>query len=1196
MVHIERLECKGFKSFGRKKISIKFNPGFTCIVGPNGSGKSNVVDAILFVLGQLSAKTLRANVFADLLYSPPKPNMPPEAKSATVKLHFNNRDRKLQVESDKVVIERELDESGRSTCRVNGKVVTRSTVVDILGGIGVDPNGYNLVLQGEIAQIVKSSPTQRRELIEEIAGISAYDEQKEKALKKLTESENNLGKVEMQLRERQRQLDKLEEERGDALQYQKTRQLKRETRIDSLAWNIVKSASRIKTIKETLAEKGGEFEQLEKELRDTIQKIENTEKEIGRMDDEIDQIAGEDSARISERFGVVSAAVEHLREELDEASRNLDEAKERKERKEEKLERIREEIQELNEKHELKQDYLEEVTEEVSSLEIKIERLEERFEEEQSNYYRITQELQQFNNKMRSLDESIAQIRSTIKSNNRELGYAYEELRDSKESLERVAAEMTHLEKEIPENVQNIEQMETSERSKRNEFKDIEEQLERVNAEVDETANVMSSTREELIRLQARQDALKEAEESFLKRREAVARVLELRDAGAIEGIHGTVAELGTIDPDYAVAMEIAGGSRLSYVVVENEETATKCIDALKSERVGRASFIPLNKIKTRSPRKLPDDEGVIGFALNLVDFDPKFRPAFEFTFSDTLITEDFETTKRMGFSGWRAVSLEGDIVERSGLVTGGHYQQKSRGLTLQVKDESPQIIEKLKGLKKILSDLRAKQESLRNRKEQLDKEINQLGNEKYRQEIKLDRLKGNLSENKERGSRLTERIRELNVTIEELESQTEELQEKDEQLTNERNQVRRKRDDCNEKLAKSDAAQINQDLKDLKKVLEHEKQKREKTEKEITKIRLTIDERLSPRANELASDIESIERTLPEMKKNIIELEEKLTKKKSEYQDLQSKREEIEDAVKDKRVYQLELKEEVRNLRLRHEEIREEQTSNEKAVYRLQTEQSKLEEEIVAFSAELDEIADKDEELEKRRQAEELTYSEIEDLEEEVKEFQRELEEMGPVNLKALTDYDIEKEKYNEIVEKKVRLEEEHKEILSFMEELEQEKTRKFLEVYNEIADNFSEVFAKLSPGGEAHLMLENPEHPLMGGITVKSKPRGKDLVSLEAMSGGEKTITGLALIFSIQMYNPASFYIFDEIDAALDDVNAHSVATLISEMSKTSQFIVISLRDTTVRKADKLVGVSNRDGLSNIVAVDLEEVASTA
>jgi len=173
LVYIEKLVCKGFKSFGRDSVTIKFNKGFTCIVGPNGSGKSNVIDAILFVLGQLSAKTLRATVFSDLLYSPPKPHMPPKAKSAVVELHFNNKDRKLQVESDRVVIERQLDDTGKSVCRINGKTYTRSAVLDVLGTIGVDPNGYNLVLQGEIAQMVKVSPSERRKLIEEIAGISA---------------------------------------------------------------------------------------------------------------------------------------------------------------------------------------------------------------------------------------------------------------------------------------------------------------------------------------------------------------------------------------------------------------------------------------------------------------------------------------------------------------------------------------------------------------------------------------------------------------------------------------------------------------------------------------------------------------------------------------------------------------------------------------------------------------------------------------------------------------------------------------------------------------------------------------------------------------------------------------------------------------------------------------------------------------
>ncbi|MEE9540614.1 MAG: AAA family ATPase, partial [Candidatus Thorarchaeota archaeon] len=308
------------------------------------------------------------------------------------------------------------------------------------------------------------------------------------------------------------------------------------------------------------------------------------------------------------------------------------------------------------------------------------------------------------------------------------------------------------------------------------------------------------------------------------------------------------------------------------------------------------------------------------------------------------------------------------------------------------------------------------------------------------------------------------------------------------------------------------------------------------------------------------------------------------------------SERDRINEAVKDKRVRQLELKETLRNFRLRHEETREGQTSNEKAVYRLQTEQSRLDIDLVGLKAELENLADVEEETKKREKTRELTRREIDEKDEKIRELERELEAMGPVNLKSLTDYDAEREKYDEIVDKKTRLEEEHKEILSFMEEIEAEKTHKFLQVYNDIADNFSKVFARLSPGGEAHLLLENPEHPLMGGITVKTKPRGKDLVTLDAMSGGEKTLTGLALIFAIQMYSPSSFYVFDEIDAALDNVNAHNVASMIAEMSKSSQFIVVSLRDTTVRQADLLIGVTNQDGISRVVSVDLQEVEATA
>jgi len=1196
LVHIEKLVCKGFKSFGRDSVTVRMNRGFTCIVGPNGSGKSNVIDAILFVLGQLSAKTLRANVFSDLLYSPPKPDMPPKAKSAVVELHFSNKDRKLQVDADKVVIERELDDSGKSTCRINGKVVTRQAVLDILGSIGVDPNGYNLVLQGEIAQMVKVSPTDRRKLIEEIAGISAYDEQKERALKKLAESETNLGKVETQLIERRRQLEKLELEREDALRYVNAKNEIQRIDIDRLAWTVLKGRNRIVTINETLAERAQEAEQLVRALELVESNHEQTEADIENIEAEIDSITGGDSARISEEYGQSSAAVSHVESELSRAKEDLEKFLGQKEDIEEEQELVQRQISSAREKIKEKENELAKLETEIQECQQDIQKLEEQFEREQANYYETAQRFQDLNNQMIALDEGVSEVRSAIKTDSRELGLAYEEVRDSQQLLEETQNELNDLQTILPERKKELVDDEKLEESKRAELEDLESRQLRVDNEANEAARIVSETREELIRIQARQDALKDAEEAFLKRRKAISRVLELRDSGEIEGIYGTVAELGKIDPEYIVAMEVAGGNRLSYVVVDDDEVATQCINVLKRERAGRVSFIPLNKIKSREPGKLPSDMRVLGFAIDLVEYDSKFAPAFQYVFQDTVVTEDFETAKRIGFSKYRAVSLEGDLVENTGLVTGGYFQKGGAGLSLQVEDKSPEIAKRLQGLEEILADVREQQKEIALRRKELEKEIEKLAQTNYRTKLEVEKLEEQFAEKQTRVNTLTEKISTAKITIDALEAQVTSLRERDSELSDHRETVRSLRDEANEALAKSDANQVNQEIKDLKEVLDHHKRERESLASDLTGLKVALEERLNPKATELEMRFQSVLTVLPGQEAEVNRLEELFNEKQESLESLKSKRDKIEDEVKDKRVRQLQLREELRNLRLRHEEIREAQTSNEKSVYRLQTEQSRLETDLVAFTAELSTMTEVEDEIANRSNREELTYKQIEDLEEKIRELEREQEAIGAVNLKSLDDYAIEKSKYDEIVDKKTKLEEEHKEILAFMEELEREKTRKFLVVYNEIADNFARVFAKLSPGGEATLMLENPEYPLMGGITVRSKPRGKELVSLDSMSGGEKTLTGLALIFAIQMYSPASFYVFDEIDAALDDVNAHNVANLISELSKSSQFIVVSLRQPTFRKADLLLGVSSQDGLSKILSVDLEEVAETA
>ena len=525
MVHIEKLVCKGFKSFGRDSVTIRMNSGFTCIVGPNGSGKSNVIDAILFVLGQLSAKTLRANVFSDLLYTPPKPDMPPKAKTAVVEIHFSNKDRKLQVDADKVVVERELDDSGKSTCRVNGKTVTRTAVLDLLGSIGVNPNGYNLVLQGEIAQMVKVSPTDRRKLIEEIAGISAYDEQKERALKKLAESETNLGKVETQLIERRRQLEKLELEREDALRYKNIKDEIQRIAVDRLAWTILKGRNRTATINDTLAERAEEAQKLAAELTDVEEQQEQTETDIEEIDAVIDKITGGDSARISEKYGLASAAVSHAETNLSRAREELEKFLQEKNDLDEQTKLVQDQISSTQKGITEKEQEQAKLDQEIEACQQDITRLEKQFEKEQTDYYETAQRFQDLNNQMVALDEGVSEVKSAIKSDSRELGMAYDEVQDSEAALVEVQAELDTLQESLPAKKKSLQGDKEQQAAKQNEIEEIETRQKRVDSEANEAARIVSETREELIRIQARKDwcwcavhiSLSEAKKSNIK-------------------------------------------------------------------------------------------------------------------------------------------------------------------------------------------------------------------------------------------------------------------------------------------------------------------------------------------------------------------------------------------------------------------------------------------------------------------------------------------------------------------------------------------------------------------------------------------------------------------------------------------------------------------------------------------------------
>ncbi len=1196
MVYIEKIELKGFKSFGNEKVSIELSPKFSAIVGPNGSGKSNVIDALCFALGQLSTKTMRISSFSDLLFKPTKKKGQTGAKSGYVELHINNKDRKMAYDADKVIIRREISLDGGTAYKVNGKSTTRTDVLDMLSTIGVDPNGYNIVLQGEIAHVVQVSPIERRKLIERISGIAAFDVQKEKALKKLDEATKKLSQVDTQLSERRRMLERLERDRQEAIRYKELswKRIVVRKKISEQRKNYL--IERIKKLENMIEAKKQEIEDITQQIKNIESEIAKAEQEREEIAQKINEIAGKEASQISIEWANLRNKIEQLQIKLETLQDTITQKENEREKYQQRLKSINEEIEQLSEERYRIKISLEEINQEINEKNKELEELNERLESEGEAYFSASAKINELSKIISKLEEERSNINSKHTSNEREIKILNEDI----ESFEKQISEFYNEKDKIQEKIKQREEEIFDNKIKLDEItEDIDREKSKfrdISKESIETRKIYNKTREELIKIEARNNALKEAQEKFFSKQGAISAILKLRDTEEIEGIYGTVAELGTINPQYSTALEIAGGGRLSYIVVKNEEVAAKCIRYLKQKRLGRVSFIPLDKIRARVATKEINDLGVIGYAIELVDFDEDVRKAFEYVFGDTLVVETYDDARRIGFKGQRIVTLDGDLIEASGLVTGGHYTPRKHGLTLKQEDNREELEEKLRGLERILSDIEE-------RKKNISQHLQELENEKRRLEIEINNSQKEIQQLKERKNDIDYRITSLKERLEQtkekiigLNNEQDELESQLQEIENKIKQRKSEIEEFQTLIETSSAKTLNKEISEKRKKLDELTARKTEILQKYNQIDFKINSSLLPSIEEINGYIEQLNNEIPELYNQIDRIKVDIETLNIQFKEIDEKKDVIEQKVGKYTDEQSRINQHIKELRGKLDALNTTIQNKTRNLYRQENEKEKTQDELNLIEIEIKELN-----AQKLEAPEEVIQDFIKslkndynELKERLGEIEGELNELKSINMKALEEYDNEKKLYDELAERRAKLEEDYQEILRFIDELETEKTKKFMATFNSIADNFTKVFARLSPGGSAQLILDDPEHPLMGGITVRAKPRGKDVASLTAMSGGEKTITGLALIFAIQRYSPSAFYILDEIDAALDNANAGLVAKLIKEFSETSQFIIISLRDPTIRLADRLIGVTNQDGISKIVSVELEEVLS--
>jgi chromosome segregation protein len=641
-----------------------------------------------------------------------------------------------------------------------------------------------------------------------------------------------------------------------------------------------------------------------------------------------------------------------------------------------------------------------------------------------------------------------------------------------------------------------------------------------------------------------------------------------------LEGVYGTVGDLITVrDPEHIRAVEVAGGGRLRFVVVEDEDVAKRCIDYLRENDLGRMSFIPLNRIRVedRLP-PLPRIRGVVDFAINLVDYDPKFEKAVRFALGDTLIVDSFETAKRVGIGTYRIVTLEGELFERSGVITGGSYTSKG--------DLGRRFYEEEK------RKLDLQERDLREKEQDLVIKLRAIRSEIAEKEGLLKVLEKKLSEAEGLAREGKRRLEEYELKMEKAREYVEVLREEVQRTKRRLEEIRSELDYAREKLRnlelkKQDIVNYyrSSGIEEKRREYERIKRKTESRREEINTLRLQIKDR--------ENEIRRLEEEIRRRTARVEDLKEEVRSAEEEIRRLQEKRDRLESSVKDieAQVYQLykdrdRTEEEVRDLqaqlgrlRMEEEDLRSRERDLSTGLSRIQQKISDLRQRLkeIGFEGDLPQVKEP-----------------VAKLKERLYKVEREIAGLGSVNMRADEDYREELERYKEYEGRYQKLQEERRAIKEMIEEIETKKLKAFMEAFNRINRNLRRIFSFLSPGGKAQMLIENETDPFSGGISLVVKPRGKDVQYLEAMSGGEKTLAALSLIFAIQEYKPSPFYYFDEVDAHLDEANARKVGELIKEKSRSAQFIVVTLREVLASFADRLIGVSARGGVSRVFPVE--------
>ena len=1179
-MYLKSIEIHGFKSFANK-MNFQFHNGITGIVGPNGSGKSNVADAVRWVLGEQRVKQLRGASMQDVIFSGTQLRKP--MSYAYVAITLDNSDHQLPIEYDEVTVARRLYRSGESEYLLNQTPCRLKDVNELFYDTGIGKEGYSIIGQGQIDKILSGKPEERRELFDEAAGIVKFKRRKAAAQKKLEDEKQNLLRVNDILLELEKQVGPLEKQSEKAREY-----LKKKEELKNLDVNafLLENAR----LKEQLAEVGGKYEIAEGELQETSETYEHIKEEYDQVQGEIEEL----DKRIEEARaqlvdanllrGKLEGEINVLKEQINSARGNEKHLSSRRDTlgreiglRSEARQTASDEKRKTDERLKEAEQEREAIRAQLAEIQTRIDERNARMEEGKNAIIRELNARATIKSKMGRFDTMLEQVQIRRAELNSRLLRAKSDEAEQEESVKALEEEFLRVNQKIGELNESISSM--------------EERLGEIHDELSGKDQMLRDTQVTYHQEKSRLDALTNLTERYEGYGGSVKRVMEQRSAHP--GILGVVADLLKVDKKYETAIETALGGSIQNIVTDTEETAKEMISYLKAVKGGRATFLPLTSIRNRQEfrqRELLSEPGVLGLADSLVRVEGRYRDVASSLLGRILVVDHVDNAVRLarkaGYS-LRMVTLEGELFMPGGAISGGAFKNSSN----------------LLGRRREIEELQGKVKATLEQVDSLLDEIEQIKKRRNGMRVELEDLKEQLQQEFIRQNTARMNVAAARQRKEQTEQGYDSLRREQEEIAAQIEEIRGGKETIRLELAASEQME-----KDTQKALDGLKEELEglraeendfsarvsKRDVEVEKIRQRQEfeqanlERIEAELSRYAQEREEVLEGLAENEKEIVRKEENIRKLQETIADSGTRQSEGEDQLQEDTRKREALSAKQKNFFADRESLADRLSGLDKEVYRLNAQKEKLEE---AIESQINYMWDEYElTLSQAAQLKSEAMQDLAAMKKQIASLKDQIRRLGDVNVNAIEDYRNLMERYTFLKGQHDDLVQAEATLKGIIQELDEAMRRQFKEKFAQIGMEFDKVFKELFGGGKGTLELMEDEDILEAGIRIIAQPPGKKLQNMMQLSGGEKALTAIALLFAIQNLKPSPFCLLDEIEAALDDSNVGRFANYLHKLTRYTQFIVITHRRGTMEKADRLYGITMQEkGVSTLVSVSL-------